>query len=203
MRTHGWGGRPPLDDDEAVARILTATREVIDEKGAATNLADVARQLGVTRQTVYRYFPSTADLLAATAIGAVGGLLDRLAEEVADYTRPDEALVQGLVSVMAALSDDAYVGLVLRGDQLSLPLVGGFTSEVGQGFARSMLARMAVDWEAWGLGEERLADIADLTLRTLQSLVLDDGGRNPADLAAFLDRWVGAAIREMSQNRPE
>ena len=62
MRTHGWGGNPPLDDDEAVARILVATRGVIDEKGAATNLADVARILGVTRQTVYRYFPSKTDL---------------------------------------------------------------------------------------------------------------------------------------------
>ncbi|GED99083.1 TetR/AcrR family transcriptional regulator [Gordonia crocea] len=203
MRTHGWGGNPPLDDDEAVARILAAARGVIDEKGAATNLADVARQLGVTRQTVYRYFPSTGDLLAATAMGAVGGLLDRMAVVLTPYTRPDDAVVHGLVAVMSALADDAYVGLVLRGDQLSLPLVGGFTSDVGRGFARSMMARMAVDWDAWGLAEAQLADIADITLRTLQSLVLDDGGRDAADLAAFLDRWVGAAIRGMAVEPPD
>ncbi len=197
MRTHGWGGKPPLDDDEAVARILSATREVIDDKGASTNLADVARQLGVTRQTVYRYFPSTGDLLAATAMGAVGGLLDRIAVALRDYTRPDEAVVAGLVAVLEALSADDYVGLVLRGDQLSLSVVGGFTSEVARGFARSMMGRMAVDWAAWGLGEQQLADISEIILRTLQSLILDEGPRDHADLAGFLDRWAGAAIREL------
>ncbi|GAA3033288.1 TetR/AcrR family transcriptional regulator [Gordonia defluvii] len=198
MRTHGWGGHPPIDDDEAVARILAATRAVIDAKGAATSLTDVARHLGVTRQTVYRYFPSTVDLLAATAMGAVGGLLDRVAAELRDFTRPDEAVVQGLIAVMSALADDAYVGLVLRGDQLSLPVVGDFTSEVGRGFARSVMARMAVDWASWGFGESQLADIADIILRTLQSLVLDDGKRDATELTAFLDRWTGAAIRELS-----
>ena len=196
MRTHGWGGHPPIDDDEAVARILAATRAVIDAKGAATSLTDVARHLGVTRQTVYRYFPSTVDLLAATAMGAVGGLLDRVAAELRDFTRPDEAVVQGLIAVMSALADDAYVGLVLRGDQLSLPVVGDFTSEVGRGFARSVMARMAVDCDEWGL-EPVLDDIAEIILRTMQSLVVGDSGRDADDLAAFLDRWVGAAIREM------
>ena len=124
MRTHGWGGNPPLDDDEAVARILVATRGVIDEKGAATNLADVARILGVTRQTVYRYFPSTGELLAATAMDAVGGLLDRIAAKLRNATRPDEAVVHGIVAVMDELAADDYVGIVLRGDQLSLGIVG-------------------------------------------------------------------------------
>ena len=45
MRTHGWGGNPPRDDDEAVARILAATRESIDVRGSSTGLADVARAL--------------------------------------------------------------------------------------------------------------------------------------------------------------
>jgi AcrR family transcriptional regulator len=196
MRTHGWGGNPPLDDDEAVARILVATRGVIDEKGAATNLADVARSLGVTRQTVYRYFPSTGELLAATAMDAVGGLLDRIAANLRNDTRPDEAVVHGIVAVMDELAADDYVGIVLRGDQLSLGIVGEFTSAVGQEFARSVMARMAVDWGAWGL-EPALDDIAEIILRTMQSLVVGDSGRDADDLAAFLDRWVGAAIREM------
>lgn len=196
MRTHGWGGNPPLDDDEAVARILVATRGVIDEKGAATNLADVARILGVTRQTVYRYFPSTGELLAATAMDAVGGLLDRIAAKLRNATRPDEAVVHGIVAVMDELAADDYVGIVLRGDQLSLGIVGEFTSAVGQEFARSVMARMAVDWGAWGL-EPALDDIAEIILRTMQSLVVGDSGRDADDLAAFLDRWVGAAIREM------
>ena len=56
MRTHGWGGEPPRDDAEARRRILDATRECIDKYGASVGIADVARSLGVTRPTVYRYY---------------------------------------------------------------------------------------------------------------------------------------------------
>ena len=54
MRTHGWAGSTPASDGEAVARILAAARKAIDARGADISIADVARTLGVTRQTVYR-----------------------------------------------------------------------------------------------------------------------------------------------------
>ncbi|WP_244438602.1 helix-turn-helix domain-containing protein, partial [Mycolicibacterium septicum] len=63
MRTHGWAGSTPATDEEAIARILAAAGKAIDERGADFSIADVARTLGVTRQTVYRYFPSTDALL--------------------------------------------------------------------------------------------------------------------------------------------
>ena len=45
-------------------------RQCIDAKGARASIMDVAQSLGVTRQTVYRYFSSTAALLTAAAIDA-------------------------------------------------------------------------------------------------------------------------------------
>ena len=70
MRTHGWSGAAPASDDEAIARILDAAGKAIDARGADFSIADVARTLGVTRQTVYRYFPSTDALLVAAAVHA-------------------------------------------------------------------------------------------------------------------------------------
>ena len=63
MRTHGWSGATPADDDEAIARILDAARRRIDLSGKDFGISDVAKDVGVTRQTVYRYFPSTESLL--------------------------------------------------------------------------------------------------------------------------------------------
>jgi AcrR family transcriptional regulator len=93
VRTHGWAGRPPLDDDEAVARILVATRACIDTTGASTSIADVARALGVTRQTVYRYFPGTEELLKATALAATDEFVEAIAAHVAQITDPSAAIV--------------------------------------------------------------------------------------------------------------
>ena len=56
MRSRGWAGSTPRSDEEAIDRILNAVDEVVAEHGSAIRLADVARKLGVTRQTVYRYF---------------------------------------------------------------------------------------------------------------------------------------------------
>ena len=38
---------------------MDATTALIDESRAEIGIADVARKLGVIRQTVYRYFPIT------------------------------------------------------------------------------------------------------------------------------------------------
>ena len=88
MRTHGWSGSAPASDEEAVARILAAASRAIDTQGADISIADVARTLGVTRHTVYRYFPSTDALSIAAATNVATGHLDRLADHLAGITDP-------------------------------------------------------------------------------------------------------------------
>jgi AcrR family transcriptional regulator len=87
MRAHGWGGDPPADAEQARARIVAATVRCIERFGPQkTHLADVATELGVTRQTVYRYFTTTEDLLAATAVDAAGVFLDRVSSTAPPWT---------------------------------------------------------------------------------------------------------------------
>ena len=88
MRSRGWAGRWPASDEEAIARILDAADEVVSERGSAMRIADVARTLGVTRQTVYRYFPGTEALLVASAMRAADGFIDQLSEHVGGMTDP-------------------------------------------------------------------------------------------------------------------
>lgn len=201
MRTHGWGGRPPNTDAEAKARILAATRTTIDRRGTSTNIADVARELAVTRQTVYRYFHSTEELLAATAVDAVGALLDRMQERLAGIEEPDVAVVEGLVGVLEELGRDDYVGLLLRSDRVSVPVVGEFTSEMAREFARSIIGRMDVDWAGRGYTDSDLDVIVEIVLRTLQSMVLYPGSPRSSSgdgLRGFLNSWTGASVRELA-----
>ena len=81
MRAHGWAGNPPADAEEARARIMAATRERLSASGSAST-SEVAEALGVTRQTVYRYFPTTEEMLNAAALNAVADLTASLSEHV-------------------------------------------------------------------------------------------------------------------------
>ncbi len=196
MRTHGWGGHPPADDDEAVRRIHDATRACIDRLGAATGISDVARELGVTRQTVYRYFRSSDDLLAATALSAAAPFLGRVRRHLEGITDPGDAVVEGVAFTLEQLPNEPYVGLLVQPDQVRTH-GHDVTSQPARSLARSFVDGFGVDWAAHGLRADDLDELAEHLLRLIQSFVIDPGDppRSGEDLRRYLRRWVAPAVR--------
>ncbi|MBP1817492.1 TetR/AcrR family transcriptional regulator [Mycobacterium sp. OAE908] len=195
MRTHGWSGSAPATDEEAVARILDAAGKAIDAKGADFSIADVARTLGVTRQTVYRYYPSTETLLVAAAVHAATDFLDRLATHLQGITDPVEAVTEGIATALEWLPKDKHIGLLIvpgRADAHTESV----TSDVAVQFANSMLRRFDVDWAGLGFSDADLDELAEHLLRIIQSFVVDPGRppRQGAELRDYLRRWVGSAV---------
>ena len=193
---HGWRGDPPGSEAEARERIADAAMRCVDRYGPGkTGLSDVARELGVTRQTVYRYFAGTDDLLAAVARSAAGSYLDRLARHLAQVTDPVEVVVEALAFTIERLPEERYLGVLLTVGR-SGQFFAGVTSPAAIEFARSLLERTAVDWQKAGYGHAELGELGEFTLRVLQSLVLDPGTppRSGSALRGFLRRWVGPAI---------
>ncbi|MET0994307.1 MAG: TetR/AcrR family transcriptional regulator [Mycobacterium sp.] len=199
MRTHGWSGAAPASDDEAIARVLAAASQAIDAQGADISIADVARALGVTRQTVYRYFPSTDALLLAAAVHAATGFLDRLAEHLHGITDPAEAVAEGIATALEWLPTDKHIGLLLAPGDANAH-TESVTSDVALQFANSMLRRFDVDWAGLGFTDDDLAELSEHLLRIVQSFVIDPGRppRSGAQLRGYLRRWVGAAVRPPS-----
>lgn len=193
---HGWRGDPPGSEAEARERIVGAAIRCVDRYGPGkTGLSDVAHELGVTRQTVYRYFGGADDLLAAVARSAADSYLDRLARHLAPVTDPVEVVVEALAFTIERLPEERYLGVLLTAGR-SGRFFAGVTSPEAIDFARSLLERTAVDWEKAGYGRAELDELGEFALRVLQSLVLDPGTarRGGAALRDFLRRWVGPAI---------
>jgi AcrR family transcriptional regulator len=195
MRTHGWAGNRPASDEEAAARILDATRSHIDAHGADVNIADIARSLGVTRQTIYRYFPGTQALLVAVTVEAAGTFLDRLVAHLRGRTDPADAVVEAMAYCIEHVPTEPYIGALLAAGNVSA-FAEGVTSSMALAFGRTMVEQFDVDWDAAGLDDNDLDGLVEWMLRVLQSFIVDPGGppRTGQKLRAYLAEWVGPAV---------
>lgn len=184
----------PVDDDDATARILEAARALLQQRpDAPPTISEVAEQLSVTRQTVYRYFPSTHALLVASVSDGVGEFLDAIAEHLRDESSPAEAVIEGIAYTYEQIHRRADLSLLLAASGSSAQEV---TSETSLSLGRSILDRLPVDWVAAGYDNVELNGLVELMLRTLQSFVVDPGDppQSPGEFRAYLRRWVGPAV---------
>lgn len=194
MRTHGWSGARPATDDEAIERILDAASEAIEQRGGDMRIADVARTLGVSRQTVYNYFPGTNTLIEAAATRSGLRFCEILSRHLAGITDPVEALVESLAFTLEWLPSDKHIQLMLLRDFTKAS--AGITSDVGIKFSHGILAGLDVDWTKLNLVDADLDDLAEYTLRILQSFTIDPGRppRTGEVLRGYLRRWIAPVL---------
>lgn len=194
-RRRGWGGTPPSSDDEATRRIVAAAVELIGRTGAEISIADVAESLGVIRQTVYRYFPSSDALMRAAAIASVDEFLNRLSRQVSGIEDPVEAMTEGVVYTLSEVPRIPHLGILLSGTY-SNASPDSLTSEEAQTFGITMIKRFDVDWESYGYDDVSLHELVEYLLRIMQSFFLAPGDppRGEDELRRYLRRWMGSAI---------
>lgn len=158
-------------------------------------LADVARKLGITRQTVYRYFPNADALLIASAMRAVDGLIDQALQRVSGQNDPVLAVVEcvsfGIENLVGDPQLESMLTPVPEGEA-----VISLTGDTAIAFCLSVFDRLDVDWALHGFDNPALRELAEMTLRTVQSLLTDPGEppRNRVALRRFVARWLGPAI---------
>ncbi len=200
MANHGWGGRPPASDDEARQRIVDAAAACIERHGAAkTTLSDVASELGVTRQTVYRHFATIGDIVGAVAAQGAEAFVDRLVAHLAGSASPADAVVEGMLFCVREIPREPHLGLLLQlGD--SGAFGRGATSDDALAYGAAMLRRYPVDWASAGVGEDDLEGLAEVIMRLLISLVENPGDppRDESEVRRLLERWLVPALAPRS-----
>ncbi len=189
MATRGWQGNPPSDDVEARARIVASAVRCVQRFGVdRTTLADVAADIGVTRQTVYRLFPSTEALLVAAGRAVADDFIALLHGHVDDIQDPIELVVEALAFTIEHLREHTYLGLFLAD---AGPRQRGVTSPQSRAFGAEILRTSGVQWH-----ESQLEDLAEFMLRIVTSFLVDPGQppRSSVMLRAFLRDFLGPAV---------
>jgi AcrR family transcriptional regulator len=143
-------------------RLLDATREVLARSGPRKlHLSAVAAEAGVSRPTLYAYFPSKEDLLLALA-----------AHEKARFTRELDAALDGLTGP-ARLDRALRLMIEFQRDSGTRRLVLMEPEFMLDQLERSLLtmgaALVPLFREATGVDADAASDLADLAVRTAMS----------------------------------
>ncbi|MET7686061.1 TetR/AcrR family transcriptional regulator [Streptomyces sp. NPDC005423] len=204
MGHHGWGGRPPASDAEARQRIIDATARCIDRHGVTkTTLSDVAGELGVTRQTVYRHFGRISDIIGEVAAQGAKSFVDLMIAHLQEITDPAEAVVEGMIFCVRTIPAEPRVSLLL---QLADTTAFGRSATTRDtiAYGAKMLQRFPVDWAAAGIAEDDLNSLAEIIMRLLTSLLQHPGeaAQDETRLRTFLNRWLAPALSRTPASAP-
>lgn len=97
-------------------RILQATYDCVARWGLGkTTVEDVARQAGLSRATLYRYFPGGREELMAAAVAWENArFFGRLYEAVSDSTSLEEVMERGLLFAHRAIREHEVLQRILE-----------------------------------------------------------------------------------------
>lgn len=196
MRRPAWKGRSPEDDEEARALLVAAAARCIAREGLdKTSVASIAREAGVTRQTVYRYFESGAAIVAEAEIRAGGGILRGLHELARRYDTPSERLIEAMVYLYREMPRDPLLGPYFSG-RAADRIDGPHFTEVALAVASANLEEVFGITKASKTQKRRLDELAELAVRLLASFLEHPGQtrRTDREFRAFLYQWLAPSI---------
>jgi AcrR family transcriptional regulator len=204
-----------LPDDETAVRILGAAVEQAEDFGLRRFTMDgVARRVGVSRVTIYRYFPKKDQLITALIMRELRRFLSKLDQVIEAEPTSEAKLVQGVLFCLRYLREHGLLNRLLRTEpELILPYL---TTKAGTVIvaARDWIARLIrveVAQCRIVLPEQDIEMLAELLVRTVISLVLTpdtvlpldspEGQRRLAEL--YLQPVVAALRRPLSTSPTE
>jgi AcrR family transcriptional regulator len=121
-------GRPPRADAQRNRRrILETAEEVFGEHGPQASTEEVARRAGVAIGTVFRHFPTKADLLRALMKRLLQQLTDD-AGDLAAHGDPETALFEFLTRLVERTTANRAVVGLLAAEGIDAPITGALGS---------------------------------------------------------------------------
>ncbi|RNL63755.1 TetR/AcrR family transcriptional regulator [Nocardioides marmoriginsengisoli] len=196
MGHHGWNGNPPRTEDEARRRIIAAAESCVEQFGPAkTTLSDVATELGVTRQTVYRYYANLGELLSAVAQAGLADFVGRMERHLAGFSTPTEVAIESIVFAVRSIPQERHIGALFQAGETDV-FSRGVTSSMAVELGATILRGVPVDWSEIGVADDELEGLAEILMRLFVSFLQypADPPRSEDELRALVRRWLGPAL---------
>ena len=197
---------PGAPADETSERILEAAAGHAEDFGLRRfTIDDVARRVGVSRVTIYRYFPRKDRLIEAILLRELRRFLASVDAAVAPYETVEERLVEGFVFTLTFLRKHKLLNRLLRTEpELLLPhltVKAGPVLDAGREFIAGF-ARHEADEGRLALTDEDVEGVSEMLARAVLSFVLTPesvlGLQTPEELRRFAEHYLAPVLHALS-----
>lgn len=198
-RRRRWGGQRALSDEgEATHLLLEAAGRCIERRGSTRiSMGEVAEEAGVTRSTLYRYFPSKVDLVKELLLSRAEGFVSASA---AALPEPDNAaaslssmILQPIEIARTSALSIALFAPESEGIAVSVEMESDAVFDIAMRHYGPVLAR----WQASGqLYEDLEIETVIRWITALALVLLSSPWREltSAERHSFVDRYVARAL---------
>ena len=181
-----WDGDPPQPTAARERLLAVAARCVASNGIAATGIAHVALEAGVSRPTVYRYFKDREELIRSVLLQAGLRLASEVQEKIRAFPNPGDKVVEATVFTLQAVQDNPVLRQVWQPAMFDANVLHGFTQPASITFARVAFSEII---EASGWDDAEATESMEFLLRMILSLLASpEPRRSEQDLRAFLRR---------------
>lgn len=174
-------------------RILEAAFEAATTFGLSRlTVDDVARQAGVSRQTVYRYFDSKDDLVTALVAREEEAFLEGVRRAHARHDRLEDAMAEAVLFCLTAAREHPLLGRLLASEpEVLLPYL---TTRAGTVVARARQVLEELAGGRSGVRSELVHRTADVAVRAMISYAITPSEDDPEDIARELASILASAL---------
>lgn len=169
-------------------RILDAAVQCVKQWGIEkTNLNDIAKQAGVTRATVYSYFPGKDEIIHKALLQAGYQFGSRLHEHINRFKKTRERFLEAVVFAIEELPKEPYLTVITQSDLSAYINADALSDEEGLGICLALFKEI---FKNDSIKEAELIEITEFTTRVTLSLLLISGPvkRSHKELLKFLER---------------
>ncbi len=194
-----WGDdRAILDDEEARRRILDAAGRCIAHRGNTQfRMGEVADEAGVSRSTVYRYFPGRDDVLLGLILKRVDHALGELVRSLAAPDDPVRSVPEMVLARVESVDGDPLNEALFAAESTA---VATALEKGSEPIVETLLRHYQPLLDRWKSAGRLHADLDPrsvvqwLHTTTLFLLAPSWRYRPPADKREFVDQFVVRAL---------
>lgn len=178
--------RPKNPDTQA--RILDAAIACVKRWGVdKVTLNDIAQEAGLTRPTVYSYYPGRDEVIKAALLQSAYSFADDALKHIRKFSEPRERVLEITLFALRRLPNEPVLALMqdsnLAGIMNTYALSSPEGNEIVKALFRAILSDRVLD-------DEELDEIVEVGLRFMISLLTQPGTkkRSEKEMRGFLER---------------